>query len=186
MSRRQLRAIRVMSRRPLLAAHGQEPRGLVMRVATGSLGAAMVILPALGMPGQDLALTAAALVLVVASLIAPLAGWRWTGGLAAFAAVLQSVLAQPGTAVMAVQGLLILGYLTLLDAPRELPGPAGGRWLRQQAPAMAWGAAASASVLAALMVSVPVSAWLVVAGMAAAVAATAIAFSRLTANRRKP
>jgi hypothetical protein len=156
-----------------------------MLAATGSLGAAMIALPALNAPGHELPLAVAALVLVTASLTHPLAGWRWTGGLAAFAAVLQAVLAQPGSAALAAEGLLILGYLTLLDAPRDLPRYAAGRWLRQQVPGLAWGAAAAATVLAALAVAVPMSAWLVVAGMAATVAAAAIALPRLTATRRR-
>jgi hypothetical protein len=157
-----------------------------MRAGAGGLGAAMVVLPAAGVTGNARALAAAGLVLVAASLVSPLAGWRWPGTLAAVAAVAESTVAEPGFAVLAVEGLLILGYLLLIDAPGAMSARAAARWLRLQARAAAWGVAAPAAVLAVLVVPVPVSAWLLVAGAGAAVAATVIALPRRPRQPREP
>jgi len=146
-----------------------------MIVATACLGTAMMVLPALSLPERAQALTAAGLLLVAASLARPLARWRGTATLAAVAAIAGSALGHPGTGLLAAEGLLILGYLLLTDAPAAMPGRVAARWLRLQVPAAAWAALASAAVVLGLSVRVEVSAWLVVAGAAAAVAATVLA-----------
>jgi hypothetical protein len=161
-------------------------RGVALIAARACLGTAMIILPALSLPGRYQALTVAGLLLVAASLARPLARWPWIGTLAAVAAVAVSALGHPGTALLAGEGLLILGYLLLADAPAAMPGRVAVRWLRLQAPAAAWAVLASAAVLAGLSVQVRTSVWLVVAGAGAAVAATLIALPRRSRQPREP
>ena len=161
-------------------------RGGTVIAATACLGTAMIVLPALSLSGRGQALTVAGLLLVAASLASPLARWRGIGTLAALAAVAGSALGDPGTALLAVEGLLILGYLLLADAPAGMPGRVAARWLRLQAPAAAWAVLTSAAVLIGLSVQVRVSAWLVVAGAGAAVAATVIALPRRSRQPREP
>ncbi len=161
-------------------------RGVALIAARACLGTAMIILPALSLPGRYQALTVAGLLLVAASLARPLARWPWIGTLAAVAAVAVSALAHPGTALLAGEGLLILGYVLLADAPAAMRGRVAARWLRLQAPAAAWAVLASAAVLAGLSVRVRTSAWLVVAGVGAAVAATLIALPRRSRQPREP
>ena len=160
--------------------------GVLLRVATGCLGAAMILLPAPELPGRTWLLIPVGLLLVAASLGGPLARWRAVGTLAAVAAVVESALGRPALAVLAGQGLLILGYLLLVDAPGVMPRATAARWLRLQLPAAFWGTLTAAAVLVVLAVPVPVSAWLVVAGAGAAVAATAIALPRRPGQPRPP
>jgi hypothetical protein len=161
-------------------------RGWTVIVATAVLGAAMIVLPALSLPGRGQALTVAGLLLVAASLARPLARWPGIATLAAVAAVAGSALGHPGTATLAAEGLLVLGYLLLTDAPAAMPGRVAVRWLRLQAPAAIWAALASAAVLLVLGIPVPASAWLVVAGAGAAVTATVIALPRQSRKPREP
>jgi hypothetical protein len=161
-------------------------RGVTVIVATACLGTAMMVVPALSLPERGQALTAAGLLLVAASLASPLARWRGTTTLAAVTAIAGSALGNPGTGLLAAEGLLILGYLLLTDAPAAMPGRVAARWLRLQAPAAAWAALASAAVLLGLGVQVRVSAWLVVAGAAAAVGATVIALPGRSRQPREP
>jgi hypothetical protein len=161
-------------------------RGVTVIAAAACLGTAMIVLPALSMTGRSQALTVAGLVLVAASLASPLARWRGIATLAAVAAVAGSALGHPGTASLAAEGLLILGYLLLTDAPAAMPGRVALRWLRLQAPAAAWAVLASVAVLLGLSVQVRVSAWLVVIGAGAAVAATVIALPRRSRQPREP
>lgn len=161
-------------------------RGAAVIAAKVCLGTAMIILPALSLAGRYQALTVAGLLLVAASLARPLARWPWIGTLAAVAAVAGSALGHPGTALLATEGLLILGYLLLADAPAAMRVRVAARWLRLQAPAAAWAVLASAAVLAGLSVRVMVSVWLVVAGVGAAVAATVIALPRRSRQPREP
>ena len=162
---------RVGRSRPPLAA-------VITRAATGCLGAGMIVLPAAELSGRSVLLVPAGLLLVAASLAGPAARWRVVGTLAAGAAVLEAALGQPGLAVLAGEGLLILGDLLLVDAPRAMTAAVTARLLRLQWPAAAWGTLTAAAVLVVLAVPVPVSAWLLVAGAGAAVAATAIALPR--------
>jgi hypothetical protein len=161
-------------------------RGLAVAVATACLGAAMIVLPALALPARGQVLTVAGLALVAASLAGPLGRWNGFGTLAAAAAVVGSVLGRPGTAALAAEGLLILGYLLLTDAPAAMPARVAARWLLRQLPAVAWAVLASAAVLLVLGIRVPVSAWLVAAGAGAAVAATVIALPRRSRQPREP
>jgi hypothetical protein len=175
--------------RPGSAGAGRhQPRRapVLIRVATGCLGAGMIVLPAPELSGRGLALLPAGLLLVAASLAGPPARWRVVGTLAAAVAVAESALGQPGLAVLAAEGLLILGYLLLVDAPPAMTGAVTLRWLRLQLPAAAWGTLTAAVVLVVLAVPVPVSAWLLVAGAAAAVAATVIALPRRPGQPREP
>jgi hypothetical protein len=164
----------------------RDREGWTVIVATACLGTAMIILPALSLPGRGQVLTVAGLLLVAASLAGQLAQRPGTATLAAVAAVVGSALGRPGTAVLAAEGLLILGYLLLTDAPAAMPGRAAVRWLRLQVPAAVWAVLTSAAVLLVLGVAVPVSAWLVVAGAGSAVAATVVALPRRSRQPRGP
>ena len=168
------------------AGHHVTWPGVLLRAVTGCLGAGMILLPVPDLPERAWLLIPAGLLLVAASLGGPLARWRAVGTLAAVAAVAESALGLPSLAVLAGQGLLILGYLLLVDAPGVLPGAAAARWLRLQLPAAFWGALTAAIVLVVLAVPVPVSAWLLVAGAGAAVAATVIALPRRPGQPRQP
>ena len=160
--------------------------GVLLRAAAGCLGAGMIILPAPDLPSRGWLLILAGLLLVAASLAGPPARWRAVGTLAAAVAVLESALGRPALAVLAVEGVLILGYLLLLDAPVAMPGAVAARWLRLQVPGAFWGTVTAAVVLVVLAVPVPVSAWLLVAGAGAAVAAAAIALPRRPGQPRQP
>jgi hypothetical protein len=160
--------------------------GVLLRAVTGCLGAGMILLPAPELPGRAWLLIPAGLLLVAASLGGPVARWRAAGTLAAVAAVVESALGRPALAVLAGQGLLILGYLLLVDAPGVMPGATAVRWLRRQLPAALWGMLTAAVVLVVLAVPVPVSAWLIVAGAGAAVAATVVALPRRPGQPRQP
>jgi hypothetical protein len=120
------------------------------------------------------------------SLARPAGRWRVAGTLAAAVAVAESAAGQPGLAVLAGEGLLILGYLLLVDAPPAMPGAVTMRWLWLQLPIAAWGTLTAAVVLVVLAVPVPVNAWLLVAGAGAAVAATVIALPRRPGQPREP
>jgi hypothetical protein len=165
--------------RPRLAA-------TLIRAAVGCLGAGMILLPAPGLRGRALALLAVGLLLVAASVAGPTARWRVVATLAAGAAVAEATLGRPGLVVLAGEGLLILGYLLLVDAPQAMTGRVTVRWLRLRLPAAVWGALVSATVLVVLAVPVPVSVWLLLAGAAAAVAAAVIALPRRPGQPRDP
>ncbi len=151
-------------------------RGWGTQAADTAFGLGMIAVPAATGRAETLAVTG--LLLVVASLVNPLREWRGTGALAALAAVLACLASHAHEWALALDGLLIAGYLVLLDAPRNPHDRATGRWLRQQLPVAACALAATAAVLVLLNVPVPASAWLVAAGAAAAVAAAAIALPR--------
>jgi hypothetical protein len=159
---------------------------VITRVVTGCLGAGMMLLPAPQLTGRSWALVPIGLVLVVVSLAGPLARWRMVGTLAAATAVIESTLTRPELSVLAWEGLLILGYLLLVDAPRAMPGTVTARWLGRQLPLAVWGVFTAAIVLVVLAVRVPVSAWLLVAGAGAAVAAVVIALPRRPGQPREP
>jgi hypothetical protein len=165
---------------------GPRLAGVIMRAVAGCLGAVMILLPAPELTGRSLLLLPAGLVLVAASLAGPAARWRVVGTLAAAAAVAESVLGEPGLAVLAGEGLLILGYLLLMDAPYRMTGGVTVRWLWLQLPAVLWGTLVAATVLVVLAVPVPVSAWLLVAGAGAAVAATVVALPRRPGEPGEP
>lgn len=153
-------------------------RGRAGRAAAAVAGALMLAVAASRVPAPALALTGAAGLCVLASLSAP-PGWREPAGtLAAAVAVVQCAAWPPGTAALAAEGLLILGYLILLDAPGRAELAAATRWLQGQARYGAAGLAAAAVVLAALEVRSAQSAWIALAGLAAAVAAYLVALPR--------
>ena len=160
--------------------------GVLLRAVAGCLGAGMILLPAPELPGRAWLLIPAGLLLVAASLAGPLARWRTLGTLAAVTAVAESARALPSLAGLAAEGLLILGYLLLVDSPGVMPGAVAARWLRLQLPAAFWGTLTAATVLVVLAVPVPVSAWLLVAGAGAAVVAAAIALPRRPGQPRQP
>jgi len=159
---------------------------VVTRVVIGCLGAGMMLLPAPHLTGNSSVLLPIGLVLVGVSLAGPLAKWRIVGTLAAAAAVTESALTRPDLAVLAWEGLLILGYLLLVDTPRAMPGAVTAHWLWRQLPLAVWGVFTAAIVLVVLAIPVPVSAWLLVAGAAAAVVAVIIALPRRPAQPREP
>jgi hypothetical protein len=103
------------------------------------------------------------------------AGLRWPRGpvLAVAAAVVTCAFSIAGAAALAAEGLFILAYLLAADAPPGLSRPVP--WLRRQAPLLLAGLIAAGAVLAMDAVHLAASAWITVAGLAAAVAAYLIA-----------
>jgi len=166
----------------------RQPRlgDVVTRVVTGCLGAGMILLPAPHLTGHSRVLVVIGLVLVAVSLAGPLARWRFVGTLAAATAIAESALTRPDLAMLAWEGLLILGYLLLVDAPRAMPGTVTAHWLWRQVPLAVWGVFTAAIVLVLLAVPVPVSAWLLVAGAVAAVGAVIIALPRRPPESGEP
>ena len=136
----------------------------VSQALRAGAGLLTLIVPALAAPPQGLILTGAGVLLVVASVLGRFSAWA--GTLAAVVPVVQCAIWPPGTALLAAEGLLILGYLLLLD---------GLTWLRGQLRFGAAGLIGAGVVLAALEVPTATSAWLVLAGLGAAVAAYVIA-----------
>jgi hypothetical protein len=113
----------------------------------------------------------AAAVGVAAVLAATFLRWRAAPALAITAAIASAAFSGAGTAALAAEGLFILGYLLVADAPQVRPG----RWLRARLRPCVAGVIASGAVLAALALHPASSAWLAVAGLAATVAAYLIA-----------
>jgi len=155
-------------------------------VAAGLAGLLMLAGPALAAPAAALALTVAGTLLVIGSLVTWVSPRVPAGTLAAGIAVIQCALWPPGTVGLAVEGLLILGYLLLLDGPAPIGAAMAGRWLRGQVPAAIAGLAGTGAVLVALAAPSTASPWLVLAGLAAAVAAYVIAVPRLPRRLRQP
>jgi len=128
--------------------------------------------------------------LVVAWPLAWSPGWAYVVAVLGAAAVLAAAFAgwRPGpvlavaAAVLAAEGLLIMAYLIVADAPAGLTRP--GLWLRQQAPSGVAGLIASGAVLAALALHQVTSAWLTAAGLAAAGVAYLIALPSKVATAR--
>jgi len=136
----------------------------VSQALRAGAGLLTLIVPALAAPPQGLILTGAGVLLVVASVLGRFSAWA--GTLAAVVPVVQCAIWPPGTALLAAEGLLILGYLLLLD---------GLTGLRGQLRFGVAGLIGAGLVLAALEVPAARSAWLVLAGLGAAVAAYVIA-----------
>jgi hypothetical protein len=110
---------------------------------------------------------------------------RWTGPgtLVAAVAIVECAVSRLGATPLTGEGLLLLGYLLLLDGPAGdartgRPAGAARRWLRSRTPAVLAGVAASGLVLAALAAAPSASPWIVLGGLAAAVAAYLIAAPR--------
>ena len=110
---------------------------------------------------------------------------RWTRGpvLAVAAAVAACAFSRAGTAVLAAEGLFILGYLLAADAPAASGRP--GSWLRHQAFGGLAGLIASGAVLAALALHPVSSVWLTAAGLTAAAGAYLVALPVSRARRRE-
>ena len=108
----------------------------------------------------------------VAALTAP----RWRRGpvLAVAAGVVSCAVSTAGAAVLTAEGLFILCYLLAADAPPGRPA----QWLRRQAVLPVAGLIAAGAVLAMDAVHLAASAWITVAGLAAAVAAYLVALPR--------
>ena len=87
--------------------------------------------------------------------------------IAVTAAIASAAFSRAGAAALAAEGLFILGYLLAVDAPRVRPG----RWLRSRLRLCVAAVITTGAVLAALALHPSSSAWLAVAGLAAAVAA---------------
>jgi hypothetical protein len=136
----------------------------VSQVLRAGAGLLTLVVPALAAPPRGLILTGAGVLLVVASVLGRFS--PWAGTLAAVVPVVQCAIWPPGTVLLAAEGLLILGYLLLLD---------GLTWLRGQLRFGVAGLIGAGVVLAALEVPAATSAWLVLAGLGAAVAAYVIA-----------
>ena len=112
----------------------------------------------------------------IAALAAAFLRWRRGPTLAVAAAIVSCAFSRAGVAVLAAEGLFILAYLLTADAPPALTQPA--RWLRRQAVLLVAGLIATGAVLAAYALHSAASAWLTVAGLAAAVAAYLIALPK--------
>jgi hypothetical protein len=149
--------------------------GVATQAVTALAGAAMVVVPALVGSSWGQAAAAVGLLGVIASL------WRvlaWASLVAVAAAIAGCVICVLAAPLLAADGLLILGYLLLLDIPRPIPAQAIPRWVRRQRPLALAGLATSGAVMAGLALPVAGWWWLVLPGIAAAVAATAIALPR--------
>ena len=109
----------------------------------------------------------------LAVLAAAVLRWRPGPALAVAAAVISCAFSAAGAAVLAAEGLFILAYLLAADAPPGLARP--GPWLRRQTPLLVAGLIAGGAVLAMDAVHLAASAWITLAGLAAAVAAYLIA-----------
>ena len=108
--------------------------------------------------------------------LAALAALRWRRGpvLAVAVGVVACAVSTAGAAVLTVEGLFILCYLLAAGAPPGRPVP----WLRRQAVLLVAGLIATGAVLAMDAVHLGASAWITVAGLAAAVAAYLVALPR--------
>lgn len=149
-----------------------------MKAAAAVLGLLMLTVPAASAPVPALALTGAGIVCLIGSLAARCGRWASAGTLAATVAVTQCALWRPDTAGLAIEGLLVLGYLILLDGPAGAGRTVAMSWLRGQARFCLAGLAAGGAVLAALAVPSQTSVWIVLAGLCAAVAAYLVAIPR--------
>jgi len=149
--------------------------GAVVAFAAAS-GALMLALPALTAPATAQAITAVGVLAVAASLAVR---WAPVGTLAATAAIALCVLARPAAGILAADGLLILGYLLLVDAPRHVqPRQAARGWRRAQAPIAAAALPVCGATLAAVTLPAAPSAWIAFTGAAAAVIAYLFAVPR--------
>ncbi|HEY6312989.1 MAG TPA: hypothetical protein VIY52_19605 [Streptosporangiaceae bacterium] len=111
-----------------------------------------------------------------AALAAAFTGWRHGPAVAVAAAIAAAAFSRAGAPVLAAEGVFILAYLIIAEAPPGLGGPA--KWLRHQVRLGVAGLIASGAVLAALALHQPNAAWLSLAGLTAAVAAYLIALPR--------
>jgi hypothetical protein len=144
---------------------------LVLRVAMALIGRVLVGIPLHADPAW---VALAADIGLVAALLTALMPWGWAGGPAAvtaMAAIVESAASKLSLTAMAGEGVLLLCYLLLLDAPARLSRSDAGPWLRRLTPRALAGLIAAGVLLAALSVSPAASPWIALAGLAAAVAA---------------
>jgi hypothetical protein len=160
---------------------GSVSRGSFMKTSylSAALGVATVAWPLAWAPGWAYVVASAGAVAVLA---AAFARWRPGPVLAVAAAILTCAFFRAGTLVLAAEGLLILCYLLAADAPAGLNRR--GRWVSHQVLPAVSGLIASGAVLAALALHQVSSAWLTVAGLAAAASAYLIALPLGRASRR--
>jgi hypothetical protein len=154
------------------------PAGARVPLMSAAPGLLTLAWPLAWAPGWAYAVASVGAVAVLAGAFA-----RWRRGpvLAVAGAILVCAFSRAGTAVLAAEGLFILGYLLAADAPAGLTRP--GRWIRGQMVPGAAGLIASGAVLAALALHQASSAWLTAAGLAAAVGAYLVALPLRRASR---
>ncbi len=158
-------------RTPRLAREGGRQR--VSDAVAVALGMLVLAWPLAWAPAWAFVAAGGGAVAVLGAAFTPrerVPGWP---ALAVTAAVLSCAYSRAGTAALAAEGVFILAYLLAADAPAGLVRP--GRWLRRQAFLVIAGLIGTGAVLAALTLHRTASAWLTVAGLAAAVAAYLIA-----------
>ena len=105
-----------------------------LSVLAMALGLLTVAWPLAWAPAWSFAIAGVAAAVVVAAAVLH---WRPGPALAVAAAVVSCAFSAAGVAVLAAEGLFILGYLLAVDAPAGLVAP--GRWLRRQAPLLVAG-----------------------------------------------
>ena len=93
-------------------------------------------------------------------------------------AIVVSMIFRAGNVVLAAEGMVILGCLLAAAAPPGLTRKDAVRWGGLQVPSLAAGAAVGGVALAALAARPADAAWIVLAGLAAAVAAYFVAMPR--------
>jgi hypothetical protein len=106
------------------------------------------------------------------------AQWAGPGTLTATAAIAECAVSRLNAAALAAEGLLLLGYLLLLDAPSGARWTATARWLRSRIRAALAGVMATGLVLAGLAAAPSVASWILLAGLGAAMAAYLVAVPR--------
>ena len=148
-----------------------------MKAAAALLGLLMLAVPALSSPAQALAATAAGVLLVVASVVNR-PGWQSAGTIAAAIAVIQCAVWPPGTIGLAIEGVLMAGYLILLNGPRRAGRPVTTRWLLGQLPSGIAALTAVGVILTVLAVRTGASPWIFLIGLAAAAAGYRMALPR--------
>jgi hypothetical protein len=144
-------------------------------MVTALAGVALVGIPSVAEPHWARAAAIAGLIAVAAALRPR---WAAAGMAAAAAAIAQCAVSSLNDAALAGEGLLLLAYLLLLDVPEGLQTAAARKWLRLRTPAALAGLAVVVVVLAALAVTPSASAWIAIAGLAAAAIAYLTAMPR--------
>jgi hypothetical protein len=145
----------------------------VSDAVAAALGMLVLAWPLAWAPAWAFVATGGGAVAVLGAAFTPRERARGWPAIAVAAAVLSCAYSRAGTAVLAAEGVFILAYLLAADAPAGLTRP--GRWLRRQAFLVIGGLIGTGAVLAALALHRTASAWLTVAGLAAAAIAYLIA-----------
>jgi len=157
------------------AGPGRKTAQIAITAATITAGLVVVYWPLPWAAGW--AYPAAALG-TVAVLAAAVGRWRRAATVATAAAIGECAVSRLGGAGVAAEGLLILAYLVLADAPAGLPGSDAVRWVRRQAPLGLAGLVAAGVLLGALALRPAPSVLVVLIGLAAAVVAYFAALPR--------